>query len=98
VALPMRVTRVTATVVTHAPSMTPGRWIFLVVLAVFFCSLFTGAYIWMRRPKFGDDDGPADAQSTGLERTTSPDGRPMLLTTASQRARMARLQHHPTSL
>ena len=77
--------------------MTPGRWIFLVVLAVFFCSLFTGVYVWMRRPRFGEDDGPRGGQGSGLERTASEEGRPMLLTTASQRARVARVHHHPPS-
>lgn len=95
--LPVRFTLAASGVARHVPSMTPGRWIFLIVLAVFFCSLFTGVYIWMRRPRFGEDDSPQSAQSTGLERTTSEEGRPMLVTTASQRARIARLQHHPSS-
>ena len=30
-----------------------ARLIFLVVLVVFFCALFIGSYVWMRRPSFG---------------------------------------------
>jgi hypothetical protein len=36
---------------THA--LSPERVIFLVVIVVFFCLLFIGSYIWMRRPSFG---------------------------------------------
>jgi hypothetical protein len=36
-----------------AHPMSVGRIIFLAVLVLFFCSLFVGAYIWMRRPDFG---------------------------------------------
>jgi hypothetical protein len=36
---------------THA--LSPARVIFLVVIVVFFCLLFVGSYIWMRRPSFG---------------------------------------------
>jgi hypothetical protein len=33
------------------------RVIFLAVLVAFFCSLFIGSYIWMRRPNFGQLEG-----------------------------------------
>jgi hypothetical protein len=51
---------------THA--MSHARLIFLVVLVVFFCSLFIGAYIWMRRPNFG--------QIAGRPRVPSDPGTP----------------------
>jgi hypothetical protein len=35
-----------------------ARVVFLVVLVVFFCTLFIGAYVWMRRPSFGQVGGP----------------------------------------
>jgi hypothetical protein len=38
-------------------AMSHARLIFLVVLVVFFCSLFIGSYIWMRRPSFGQVGG-----------------------------------------
>jgi hypothetical protein len=37
--------------------MSPARVVFLAVLVVFFCTLFIGSYIWMRRPKFGQVGG-----------------------------------------
>jgi hypothetical protein len=37
--------------------MSPLRIVFLVVLVLFFCSLFIGSYIWMRRPSFGQLEG-----------------------------------------
>jgi hypothetical protein len=44
--------------------MSHGRLIFLIVLVVFFCTLFIGSYIWMRRPSFGQiggrERGPSD--------------------------------------
>jgi hypothetical protein len=86
---PVRLAAATSKVVTvHTPSMTPGRWIFLVVLAVFFCSLFTGVYVWMRRPTFSEDVAPR-GNTTAFDGTISEDGRPMLVRTATQRARTA---------
>jgi hypothetical protein len=69
----------------HTPTMTMGRWIFLAVLAAFFCTAFVATYVWMRRPRFGDEPTRA---FTGLEKTTEG-GRPALLRTAAQRARTA---------
>jgi hypothetical protein len=44
-------------------AMSHARLVFLVVLVAFFCTLFIGAYIWMRRPNFGQigrrERGPA---------------------------------------
>jgi hypothetical protein len=90
---PARLAVATSKVVTvHTPTMTPGRWIFLVVLAVFFCTLFTRVYIWMRRPTFGEgaDTPGADRSAANVfEGATSQDGRPMLVRTARQKARTA---------
>jgi hypothetical protein len=81
---PIRLAAAHLKVVTvHTPTMTTGRWIFLVVLAAFFCTVFVATYVWMRRPRFGDGSTSA---FTGLEKTTE-EGRPALLRTAAQRAR-----------
>jgi hypothetical protein len=40
-----------------AHPMTAGRIVFLAVLVLFFCVLFVGAYVWMRRPNFGQLEG-----------------------------------------
>jgi hypothetical protein len=37
--------------------MSALRITFLVVLVLFFCGLFIGSYIWMRRPNFGQLEG-----------------------------------------
>jgi hypothetical protein len=37
--------------------MSHARVVFLAVLVVFFCALFIGSYVWMRRPKFGQLGG-----------------------------------------
>jgi ABC-type Fe3+ transport system permease subunit len=37
--------------------MSQARVVFLAVLVVFFCTLFIGSYIWMRRPRFGQVGG-----------------------------------------
>jgi hypothetical protein len=42
-----------------------ARVIFLVVLVVFFCSLFIGAYVWMRRPSFGQVGGRPAPEAPG---------------------------------
>ncbi len=39
--------------------MSKAKVIFLAILVVFFCGLFMGSYIWMRRPNFGQDGKPA---------------------------------------
>jgi accessory gene regulator protein AgrB len=38
-------------------SLSVARIIFLVSLVVFFTLLFVGAYVWMRRPTFGQHEG-----------------------------------------
>jgi hypothetical protein len=45
-----------ASAVSRVPAqhaMSHARLVFLVVLVVFFCTLFIASYIWMRRPNFG---------------------------------------------
>ncbi len=57
-----------ASVQTHA--LSPARVIFLVVIVVFFCLLFIGSYIWMRRPSFGQGGkrpGSGAVQPNGVE-------------------------------
>jgi hypothetical protein len=34
-------------------------WMLWGGLAIFFCGLYAGVYIWMRRPRFGEGEGPA---------------------------------------
>jgi hypothetical protein len=43
--------------------MSHARVVFLVVLVVFFCALFIGSYIWMRRPGFGEIEGSRPSSS-----------------------------------
>ena len=38
--------------------MSRAKLIFLVALVVFFTGLFICSYIWMRRPNFGQENGP----------------------------------------
>jgi hypothetical protein len=58
--------------VQHA--MSPARVVFLAVLVAFFCALFIGSYIWMRRPGFGQIGGhrPGPA-AAGVPATGPPD-------------------------
>jgi hypothetical protein len=80
----------TSKVVTvHTPTMGLGRWIFLVILAVFFSGLFTSVYLWMRRPTFGEATAMRDVERTAFTPATAEEGRPMLVKTVSQRTRTA---------
>jgi hypothetical protein len=68
--------------------MSPLRVIFLIVLVLFFCSLFIGSYIWMRRPGFGQPGQQASRTGTAAgapnrdgvadQVRTDPSGRPAL--------------------
>jgi hypothetical protein len=51
----LSVSRIQGSDQTHA--LSPARVIFLVVIVVFFCLLFIGSYVWMRRPSFGQRGG-----------------------------------------
>jgi hypothetical protein len=65
------------------------RIIFLIVLVLFFCGLFIGCYIWMRRPSFGQLGQRVAKTGAGVGGTksragvadqvrTDPSGRPAL--------------------
>jgi hypothetical protein len=57
--------------------MSALRIVFLVVLVLFFCSLFIGSYIWMRRPNFGQIEGGrgmAKAPGAAARSAQSPQG------------------------
>ena len=41
----------------HSQSLSPARLIFLISLVVFFTVLFVVAYVWMRKPDFGQHGG-----------------------------------------
>jgi hypothetical protein len=55
--------------------MSQARVVFLAVLVFFFCALFIGSYIWMRRPKFGQvgggRPGPSPASVPATESRSS---------------------------
>jgi hypothetical protein len=58
----------------HSQSLSPARLIFLISLVVFFTVLFVVAYVWMRKPDFGQHAGherPAVSQQTPAQ-----EGRP----------------------
>jgi hypothetical protein len=47
-------------------AMSHAKFIFLIVLVIFFIVLFVAAYIWMRRPGFGQKgDSPISGASGG---------------------------------
>ena len=63
------VSGILGSVQTH--DLSRARLIFLVVLVVFFCALFIGAYVWMRRPSFGQGGGrpaPGAVESNGVDK------------------------------
>ncbi len=41
----------------HSQTLSPARLIFLISLVVFFTVLFVVAYLWMRKPDFGQHGG-----------------------------------------
>jgi hypothetical protein len=43
----------------RSQSLSPARIIFLISLVVFFTVLFVVAYVWMRKPEFGQHEGHA---------------------------------------
>ena len=51
------------------------------IVMLLFCSLYAGAYIWMRRPKFGENDhddrvAPDESQTSDvIDQTGSATGR-----------------------
>jgi hypothetical protein len=43
----------------RSQALSPARLIFLISLVVFFTVLFIVAYVWMRKPEFGQHEGHA---------------------------------------
>jgi flagellar biosynthesis/type III secretory pathway M-ring protein FliF/YscJ len=41
----------------QSQAMSDAKFIFLAVAVVFFVALFVAAYVWMRRPEFGQKGG-----------------------------------------
>ena len=51
----------------QSQAMSHAKFVFLIVLVVFFIVLFVAAYVWMRRPDFGQKGArPTPAASGGL--------------------------------
>lgn len=51
----------------HSQTLSPARLIFLISLVVFFTVLFVVAYLWMRKPDFGQHGGH---EKPAMRRTT----------------------------
>jgi hypothetical protein len=47
----------------RSQSLSPARLIFLISLVVFFTVLFVVAYVWMRKPEFGQHEGHANPEA-----------------------------------
>jgi hypothetical protein len=58
-------------VTTQSHSLSQARLAFLVVLVVFFCLLFVGVYVWMRRPNFGQEKSLSSVAAHGTKVTRS---------------------------
>jgi hypothetical protein len=56
------------TLLQNSHPMSGLRVLVLVLLCVFFCSLFLGAYVWMRRPGFGQGGGKEAPKATRTDR------------------------------
>jgi hypothetical protein len=46
-------------------AMSHAKFIFLIALVIFFIVLFMAAYVWMRRPDFGQKGGHATPAASG---------------------------------
>jgi hypothetical protein len=57
----------------QSQALSPGRLIFLISLVVFFTVLFVVAYVWMRKPGFGQHGG--HEQPKASRRPAAPAGR-----------------------
>jgi ribose/xylose/arabinose/galactoside ABC-type transport system permease subunit len=63
----------------QSQAMSHAKFVFLIVLVVFFIALFVVAYVWMRRPDFGQKGGhaaSARAAGTLVPDRTSTTARP----------------------
>ena len=49
----------------QSQAMSHAKFIFLIALVVFFVALFVAAYIWMRRPDFGQKGGQPMTTASG---------------------------------
>ncbi|MFZ0249801.1 MAG: hypothetical protein WAL61_07635 [Acidimicrobiales bacterium] len=52
----------------QSQAMSHAKFIFLIALVIFFVVLFVAAYVWMRRPDFGQKGGhpmPTESSSAG---------------------------------
>ena len=58
----------------QSQTMSHAKFIFLVALVVFFVALFVAAYLWMRRPDFGQKGGRA-IPSASAEPAAPAEGR-----------------------
>ncbi|HEY5304448.1 MAG TPA: hypothetical protein VIJ86_10370 [Acidimicrobiales bacterium] len=47
--------------------------VFPIVMMLLFCSLYAGAYIWMRRPKFGESERNQSGATIGEDSATHVD-------------------------
>ena len=62
----------------QSQAMSHAKFVFLIALVVFFVVLFVAAYVWMRRPEFGQKGGrPTSEDVTEPQRSvpTVPEGR-----------------------
>jgi hypothetical protein len=73
----------------QSQAMSHAKFVFLIALVIFFVALFVAAYVWMRRPDFGQKGGrpmstapdahavPVDAPTVteGPSRARGDDGR-----------------------
>jgi hypothetical protein len=41
----------------QSQAMSHAKFVFLIALVIFFVALFVAAYVWMRRPDFGQKGG-----------------------------------------
>jgi hypothetical protein len=64
----------------QSQAMSHAKFVFLIALVVFFVALFVAAYVWMRRPDFGQKGGhhPAptasEAQAVPTDAPRVPEG------------------------
>jgi hypothetical protein len=50
----------------QSQAMSHAKFIFLIALVIFFVALFVAAYVWMRRPEFGQKGGHTVVKDEGL--------------------------------
>lgn len=56
--------------------MSHAKFVFLIALVIFFIVLFVVAYVWMRRPDFGQRSGRQAAGAPGTTDRPGGDGHP----------------------